>query len=112
MGQVRYFREEICCNRLYKDFTRLEEDFARYRRKLTSLIVRGDDILKECNNEMLTKLKNLFTEVDKLGYMISLDEQILSRKNKLDKIIEDLSVLVNIKNELKKEIKAMERVKK
>lgn len=111
MGQIRYFREEMCYNKLYKNLAKLEEDFQRYRIKLSALIVRGNDVLNACDEHTVNILKSLFTDVEKLGYMISLDEQILSKKSKLEVLIEDLHTLVSIKKELKKEIREMERCK-
>lgn len=112
MARVRYFREEMSYNKLYKNLSKLEEDFNKYRVKLSSLIVRGNDILNACDEHTIDVLKNLFTDVEKVGYMISLDEQILLKKAKLDHLVDDLHALVGIKHDLKKEIRDLERMKK
>ena len=98
-------------SRLYKDIPKLAEKFRKYHHKFVELSARADLNVKAMPYHVEVEVKAMLSDVDRLSYIVALDEQIMKKTARLEKIITNTNELVLYKNELSKEIKEMEKTK-
>ena len=90
---------------MYKDIPKLAEKFRKYQHKFVELASRADLNVKSMPFHVEVEIKGMLSDVDRLSYIVALDEQIVKKTAKLEKVIVNINELIQFKNELAKEIK-------